>query len=341
MSHTRETGALVTLASIVIILTGIKLAQSIVVPFLLAIFIAFISTPMVIWFEKNLKFPKVVSFLISLVIVIGVLGIITNIIINSFDGFVNYLPLMKKRLASIADDFILWVNSYGLHINFENLPKEFDPTNIISGMGAILKSTSVIVSKSFLIFLMVTFMLFEASGLNHKLEIISRKNPQNINAVSEFTKNLNRYLVIKSLASLATGVIIATALTFMDVKYAFLWGVIACLLNFIPTIGSIVASIPAILISLVEYDLLSAFWVMVVFIVTNIAIGNFIEPRFLGKGLGLSALVVLLSLIFWGWILGIAGMFLAVPLTMSLKIALELNPDTKWVALALSNSNKK
>jgi AI-2 transport protein TqsA len=184
---------------------------------------------------------------------------------------------------------------------------------------------------------MVTFMLFETVSMQAKLDYFAKKNRENLKIAETFITNLKQYLAIKTLASLATGVVIGVILILMDVKYAMLWGLLAFLLNYIPTIGSILAAIPAVLVTLVEINLSASLWVMLVFVVVNIAIGNFIEPRFLGRGLGISTLVVLLSLLFWGWVFGPAGMFLAVPLTMSLKIALDTNPKTRWIAVLLSD----
>ena len=126
-------------------------------------------------------------------------------------------------------------------------------------------------------------------------------------------------------------------LILFDVPYAPLWAVLAFILNYIPTIGSIIAAIPAILVSLAVNDLSSTLWLTLIYLVLNIAIGNFIEPKFLGKELGISTLVVILSLLFWGFVFGIGGMFLAVPLTMSIKIALDANPKTKSISILLSN----
>lgn len=337
----KSTNTLLTLASLVIIIAGVKTAGSIVIPFLLAIFIAFISAPLLLWFEQKLHFPKALSFLSVSLLVIGVLVGIGMIITNSLNGFLDSIPLLQDKLSIVLNGGIKKLESFGMSIDTNNLPQMLNPAQILSNAGLFLKSTSKILSNSFLIFLLVAFMLFETHSLNAKLKALSPKNPQNLQAVEIFAKNLNQYLVIKSLASFATGAIIAVILSIMDIKYALVWGVVAFLLNFIPTIGSILAALPAILISLVEYNLATAFWVMIVFVSTNVIIGNFVEPRFMGKGLGLSTLVVFLSLLFWGWILGVAGMFLAVPLTMSVKIALETNEDTKWISLMLSNYTSK
>lgn len=338
---TKTTNVMLILASLIIIISGIKVASGIVTPFLLAVFISFVSAPLIFWFEKRLYFPRVISFLIVVILVVGILVGIGMIVTNSLNGFLDSVPILQEKLSNLTKEAILKIEKIGIKMDIKDIPQSFDPSQIISNAGLFLKSTSKILSNSFLIFLLVSFILFETRSLNEKLRIISLRNPKTLKVVETFAKNLNRYLVIKSLASLATGAIIALVLSIMNIKYALIWGVIAFLLNFIPTIGSILAALPAILITLVEYNFITAFWVLIVFVATNISIGNFIEPRFLGEGLGLSTLVVLLSLLFWGWIFGVAGMFLAVPLTMSVKMALETNKNTRWISLLLSNYNGK
>jgi AI-2 transport protein TqsA len=119
------------------------------------------------------------------------------------------------------------------------------------------------------------------------------------------------------------------------VDYAVLWALIAFLLNFVPTIGSILAAFPAVLLALVQIDVQAALLVAIGYLVVNTLIGSILEPKIMGYGLGLSTLVVFVSLVFWGWVLGPVGMFLSVPLTMSLKIALDANPQTRPIAIML------
>ena len=142
---------------------------------------------------------------------------------------------------------------------------------------------------------------------------------------------MRHYIGIKTISSLVTGVLIGLTLWLIGVDYPVLWGLLAFMLNFVPSIGSIIAAVPAILLALVQLGIPVALLVGVVFLVVNIAIGSFIEPRFLGKGLGLSIMVVFFSLIFWGWVLGPVGMLLSVPLTITVKLALDSNPDTRWI----------
>lgn len=328
--------ALVGLAAFVVVIAGMKAAQVIMVPFLLAVFIAIISAPMLLWLEK-LGMPRILSFLIVLAGVVGIMTGIGIIVGNSMNGFLSSLPEIQRKLSFVMNDGIVWLKQMGIPIDMSAPPQGFDPSHAVTTAGAFLRSMSQILSNSFLIFLMVTFMLFETVSMRAKVDFFAQKNPENLHIAETFIQNLKRYLAIKTMASLVTGLVIGVVLSLMGVKYALLWGLLAFLLNYIPTIGSILAAIPAVLVTLVELDVGAALWVLGVFVVVNIAIGNFIEPRFLGRGLGISTLMVVVSLLFWGWVLGPAGMFLAVPLTMSVKIALDANPRTRWIAMILSD----
>jgi predicted PurR-regulated permease PerM len=135
--------------------------------------------------------------------------------------------------------------------------------------------------------------------------------------------------------SLATGIAVFILLVVVGVNYAVLWGLLAFFLNYVPNIGSIIAAIPAVLLALIQLGFVESVIVAAGFVIINLLVGNVIEPRFMGRGLGLSTLVVFLSLIFWGWVLGPVGMLLSVPLTMTAKIALDSREETRWIATLL------
>ncbi len=153
--------------------------------------------------------------------------------------------------------------------------------------------------------------------------------------LGSIAQSIRHYMGIKTLIGLMTGVLIWTWLTLVGVDYAVLWALIAFLFNYIPNIGSIIAGVPAVLFSLVQLGLGSALWTTGGYVAINMLIGNVVEPKIMGKGMGLSTLVVFLSLIVWGFVLGTVGMFLSVPLTMTLKIILQQNPRTRWIAILL------
>jgi len=149
-------------------------------------------------------------------------------------------------------------------------------------------------------------------------------------------------LAIKAAISLLTGLIIFIWLWILGVDYAILWGLLAFLLNFIPTVGSFIAAVPAVLLALVQLGVLHAGLTLGGFVVVNLVMGNAIEPRWMGRGLNLSPLVVFVSLVLWGWVLGPVGMLLSIPLTIMIKIALENQPESRWIGIMLggaSNAN--
>ena len=333
----RTGNAIIYLASFVVVAAGLKAASVVVLPFLMAVFIAIVATPAINALEK-LKFPRVLAFALVTAVVFLSLGFIANTVIKTINGLVSYMPELQSKFKALADHYHHILASRGLiDPNSVAAPADFDINKLFAVLGGFLRSGTELASKSFFVFLLVTFMLFEVQVFSQKVEYFASKNPQTNQIVDTFISNLKRYLAIKSAASFATGVFIFIGLNFIGVPYAPLWGILAFVLNFVPTIGSIIAAVPALLVALLLNDAAACAWTAALYTAVNVVIGNFIEPKFLGKGLGISTLVVLLSLLFWGFLFGIGGMFLAVPLTMSLKIALDANPSTKFIAVLLSD----
>ena len=201
----------------------------------------------------------------------------------------------------------------------------------------IAASTSTFLSKFLLIIIGIGFILAESKSFEKKLKILFRKESDKIEHFNLFSNNIQKYFLVKTATSFLTGFLVAITLIFFDISYPILWGVIAMLFNFIPVVGSIIAAIPAILLSFLTSDLNTTLILIVLYLAINIFISNIIEPKFMGKELGLSPLVIFFSLILWGWVLGIVGMFLAVPITMTLKIAFDSNKTTKWISLLMSS----
>jgi AI-2 transport protein TqsA len=201
---------------------------------------------------------------------------------------------------------------------------------VFSGLGGVLTNT-------FLILFSVIFILLEASDFPEKLKRALGSKTLALEHFQKFSDSVQRYLLIKTLVSMGTGMIVGTMLAWIGVDYAILWAVIAFLLNFIPNIGSIIAAVPPMLIALIQLGPMSSMLVAGLFVVTNVLFGNVIEPRYMGRSLGLSTLVVFVSLVFWGWIFGPVGMLLSIPLTMMVKIALENSQRNRWLAILLGH----
>jgi predicted PurR-regulated permease PerM len=184
---------------------------------------------------------------------------------------------------------------------------------------------------------MVIFILLEASSFPIKLRAVLGNPNQDFSQFTRFVGDIERYIVIKTLISLATGILIGIWLFILGVDFPILWGFLAFLLNFVPNVGSTVAAIPAVLLALIQLGIGSAVLATAGYMAVNFILDNVIETKLMGQKLGLSTLVVFLSLIFWGSILGPVGMVLCIPLTMTLKFACENNKGTQWIAVLLGS----
>jgi AI-2 transport protein TqsA len=327
---------LYTFAAIVIIFAGIKAASQIIVPFLLALFLSVVLYPIIRFASKHRVRPAISISLIMLVIVIGFF-VVSNILASSLNDFARSLPASQ---AIILDKIrVLQEHAALLNVNFstEELMAYFDPVVLMNFISRMLSSFSGMMTGIFLLMMTIFFMLLEVSFLPGKLNRIMKNPDEGMASIQSAIKGITRYVAIKTVISGVTGLIVWIFLSGLGVKFALLWAMMAFLLNYIPNIGSIIAALPPILQSLVFNGFYDALIVSGGFILINIVLGNIIEPRVMGRGLGLSTLVVFLSLIFWGWLLGPIGMILSVPLTIVIKIALENSSYGKNVAILLGD----
>lgn len=323
-------------ATSVVIIAGIKIASEVVVILFLAIFIASIFSALLRFLGKK-GFPKFISYLLVLSIFLSLTLLLAYIINISIKDFAANLPFYEKKLQLLVEQTINFVAQYGYTIEKDTI---LDTLNLSSFFGFttnIIGSVGTFLSKFLLIIIGVAFILAESKSFETKLKVIFKYNAKSLEHFNLFSHNIQKYFIVKTSTSFLTGAIIAIMLIIFDVDYPILWGVIAMLFNFVPVVGSIIAAIPAILISLLNVDLNTTIMLIILYVTINISISNIIEPKLMGKELGLSPLVIFFSLIFWGWILGIVGMFLAVPITMTLKIAFNSNKSTHWLAILMSD----
>lgn len=324
------------MAFLVVILAGVKAASPIVVPFVLSAFIAVICNP-VIGFMTRYKLPKplAVMLLMAFIVMMGLW--LASLVGSSVNEFTKQLPFYRVQLIEQFSWIIQKLQAFNIQISKEQVLAYFDPgmalsmtTNMLSGVGNVM-------ANLFLIILTIVFMLFEADSLPKKVHLALDDPEMRQQQIDRFLSSVNQYMVIKSLVSLATAMIVGVGLAIIGVDYALLWAVLAFLFNYIPNIGSIIAAIPSILLAFVQIGPAAAGATAILYLSTNMVMGNVVEPKFMGKGLGLSTLVVFLSLIFWGWLLGSVGMLLSVPLTMIVKIALESSTNGNWLAIMLAD----
>jgi predicted PurR-regulated permease PerM len=323
-------------AMMIIVFAGIKFSSAIIVPFLLAVFLSIMSYPLV---ETMMRYrlPKSVSVILSMSFIVGIVSIVWQMVDASLRGFTDKLPFYKDQLMTKVNSVDYIKENALLEQSSSDIMATFEPSAAMSVGVDILMGLGDVLGNALLIVLVVMFMLLEADILKDKVLALSSEKGNIDKKVSRFIHSVKHYMAIKTVISLATGIMVGTALWLLDVNHFALWGLLAFLFNFIPTVGSIIAAIPPVLLAFLQFDFSVSMLVLSMFVSINMIVGNFIEPKFMGKGLGLSTLVVLLSLIFWGYLLGSAGMLLSVPLTMVIKIACDQNKDWHWFAVILSD----
>jgi len=320
-------------ASLVIIIAGMQAAAPLLVPFLMAAFAAIICIPPMQWLMARKVPPAAAVFLVITGLVLIAL-LITAFAGASVASFSHNLPTYQSRLEEQMGQFITWLSGYGISIPDNAIRENLNLSAAMGMAGAFLAGIGNVLANTFFIVLTVIFIMFEAVALPHKWALIDEHAPST-DAVRKFMASVNDYLIIKTAVSAATGLLVAILLTVLGVDYPVLWGLVAMLFNFVPNIGSIIAAVPPMLLALVQFGPGEMLYTAIGYVVINLVMGNVVEPRFMGRGVGLSTLVVFVSLVFWGWVLGLVGMLLSVPLTMIVKLALESKEETRWIAVLL------
>jgi AI-2 transport protein TqsA len=331
--------AILILASFIIVVAGMKAASSLLVPFFLAVFIAVICAPPLFWLQRK-GVPKLIALILILVGILLV-GLLFGALIGpSLNDFLSSLPGYQEQLSAYIGTLIVWLGGKGVNIPAEEVSSAFHPGWVMNLAGDILSTLGSALTNGFLILLTVVFILLEAADFPKKLGVVLKSPERSLSTIEKFSQDAKRYLVIKTLISTVTGLIVWLWLLILGVEYPVLWGTLAFLLNYVPNIGSIIAALPAVLLALVQLGVGSALLTALGFVVVNVVLGNLIEPKLMGRRLSLSALVVFLSLVFWGWVLGPIGMILSVPMTSLAKIALESYDGTRGLAIMLGSGNE-
>lgn len=325
---------LIKLAMLVIILAGIRAASDIMVPFLLAAFFAIVLNPIVTFLMRR-GWRRGLAITVVITVIFIVILLLVAVLASSVSEFSDLYPqlraTMERKMAVVQH----LASGIGIHVSTTTLVQRFDPNMLMSFATVALTQFSGMMSNFVLLILTVVFMLFEVHHLPYKMRN-ALTNPQiRIAGLHRALKGVTHYLALKTLISLITGVAVWCSLFLLDIKFALLWGVVAFMLNYIPNIGPIIAGIPPVLQALLLNTPYDAMLVAALFIAIHMVFGNMLEPRVMGRGLGLSTLVVFLSLIFWGWLLGPVGMLLSVPLTSITKILMETTPGGSRLAIML------
>jgi len=321
-------------AAFVVVVAGMKAAAPLVVPFLLAIFIALICAPPIAWLKAR-GAPGGIAIVLMVLVIVLAATLVGTLVGSSIVDFREDLPYYQHRLLEMTGGVQQWLAGRGLKFDLHDWRDSVNPGAVMQLAGNTLASVGGLTTNGFMILITVVFILAEQVRFRDKLAQARNVPGESLAAIGRFTDSVNHYLGLKTFTSLLTGVLAGLALWLLGIDYAVMWALLTFLLNYVPTIGSFLAAAPPVLLALVQIGPLTALIAAAVQVVINVVIGNIVEPRLMGRGLNLSPLVVFVSLVFWGWILGPVGMLLSVPLTMLVKIALESDPDTRWLGVML------
>ncbi len=327
-------------ATALVTLFLLKEASEILVPFLIAVTVAIMLSPLFTYLESK-RIPKAVSLIVVILFSLLPIVLLGGYVADEAKAFAANYQTLKTQLVQTFEHLTGSLQHIGISVNGEKVQHLVEKSNI----NGILKNLAIQAnsqfSNLFLVFFMVAFMLMESNDFYEKILKISEKYGTSSSVVLELLEKIKSYFLIKVKTSLVTALWVLAVLWYYDIPYDFMWAVLAFFLNFIPVIGSILAAIPAVLLALLDHGMATTLWVALWYVIINMVIGNILEPKIMGKGLGLSALVIFLSMTFWGWVFGPTGMILSVPLTMILQYLFEQYRETQWIALLLSDYSKK
>lgn len=332
--------ATASLVIVVIFLAGLvlKLAKPVLFPFFIAIFLTFILSP-VLDLLTRLKIPRAISIVIVIIVAFSLIYLLGLIFFSGGKAFASEFPKYGQKfssiLASIQENLKL--------SRLERNPLEWLNQLDINKLGGFLLSSLgtffTFISNLFLIFIFLVFILAGRGKTKTKIKnsFNASRGAKIIDVIQNIDSQIQKYLAIKTVVSFFTGVLATLVLLIFGVDFAIVFGFLTFLLNYIPNIGSIIATALPVVISIFQFETLwPAFWILIILTAIQMTMGNFIEPRLMGRGLGLSPLVILFSLFFWGWLWGLPGMILAVPITAIIKIVCNNIPSLQFVAALIS-----
>ncbi len=324
------------LASLMVVVYGVKFAAPVLVPSAMALFLAILTLP-VMTFLRRRHVPGWLALTVSILLNVGVFGLLLLMAGGSAVQFQERIPEYAESLNALQVILIEALESRtGLPIAEAGGPALVNPAVIVDLARRAVGYSVQFASTTVLVFIVMSFMLNEATIFPDKIRFLRRAEAPLDERVTRVVDQVQSYLRIKTLVSAATGILLGLWCWFLDLDFPVLLGLTAFILNFVPTVGSILSAVPAILLSLVIYGSPGhALAVAGGYLTVNMVLGNIIEPQLQGHRLGLSTVVVVLSLLFWGWAWGPIGALLSVPLTNMVKIWLENTKDLRWVAVLL------
>ena len=316
------------LACLVVVVYGMRFAAAILLPSALALFLTVLSLPVMLWLRER-RVPAWISIVLTVLLNMGMIGLLVLIVSQSVSELQAQLPRYIRQFQDLQVSWFAFIESRTDIVVSQYVTTDIvDPLAFIDFARGAVGRVAQFVTMTFLVFLIMAFMLSEAMVFPAKFRYIVGPGGASQDRLQKVVTEVQSYLGIKTVVSLATGALLGLWAWVMDLDFPILLGLIAFLLNYVPTVGSILAALPALFMSLILVGSIGhAVLVVMGYVVVNTLFGNILEPTLMGRRLGLSTLVVILSLLFWGWAWGPLGALLSVPLTVVVKIWLENTKD--------------
>lgn len=335
---------LLIFASVVVVVAGMTLATSIITTIFLAFVIAVCATPLLNWLRRK-NLPTWLAFSLVCILVVIVIAFLVVVMIFSIEKLINSLPTYQNRIAEIKVNIQSWFNARGIasgQVNDVLSMNVFKPENLVNFSISVATSVGHALSNWGFILFIAGLMLLESISQPDKLRKAMRSDSPMPKRLINFNRNIRSYFVLNAWLGLLVAVLNTVFLTILGVDFAILWGILSFLLSFVPIVGFWISFIPPMFLALLEFGPGRAAIVVIGFIIINTIVDNIINPRIMSHGLNLSPLMVILSLMFWSWILGPIGAILAVPLTLAVKeLFLESSDESRWLAVLMEPGGVK
>ncbi len=323
-------------AGFFIIALGLQQASGIVNPFLLALVFALALAPFLKWLiRKGVPSWLALLLTLALLIVVGVafLAIMFISVNRLIETIPEYADELDGQIAALGD----WLDDFGIDSAAISSLEFLQPANLLDLIGGLVQSLIGAIANAGFMLMILIFMVLEATGFSAKFQIQSSKGHPFLERCATLGHDVRQYVIITTKINFLVGLANAIMLAIIGVPFPILWGILSWLLGYIPSIGFWLALIPPVILALITIGWEAALLVFILYVLINGSVQNFLSPKLMGKGLNLSALVVVLSLFFWSWILGIVGGLLSSLLTIGVvRLILEGSDDTMWLANLLS-----
>jgi predicted PurR-regulated permease PerM len=322
------------LAAVVILIAGLKLGAPILSPIAFALFLAVLSFPLFRWMLDR-RVPAFLAAVVTVLVLLAGFGVFGVLVLGSLSELRESGPAYYQSLQERIDYTFEWWRGKGVAIQNWIPPRWQDPQTLAVMIAATVRGVFLLLSEATIVLLLLVFLLGDSAAFPARLARLPARIQNSFRQFAHVSRELQRYLLIKTLMSATVGLVAGVWVALLGIDFAVLWGLVAFACHFVPNIGAVLAAAPAMLVALVQFDATKALIVAAGYFAIGLVLGNLAEPMLLGRRLGLSTLVVFVSLVFWGWLWGPVGMFLSVPLTMAIRIVLAHSREWNWVTVML------